>query len=72
MLALFAAFWLSAAPAPVPPPAIADLVDATEVVPGLVLDIRYATANNFLHQRLYDSARCLLRPRVAGRLAKRT
>jgi D-alanyl-D-alanine dipeptidase len=46
-----------------------DLVDVTEVVPGLVLDIRYATENNFTKARLYDSARCLLRLKVAERLA---
>jgi zinc D-Ala-D-Ala dipeptidase len=51
------------------PPARAALIDAAEVVPGLILDLRYATEENFVHRRLYASARCLLRPSVAARLA---
>jgi D-alanyl-D-alanine dipeptidase len=46
------------------------LVDATAVVPRLKLDIRYATADNFTHQRLYPRARCLLQAPVAARLAE--
>jgi D-alanyl-D-alanine dipeptidase len=30
-------------------------------VPGLRLDLRYATANNFTGRALYPVARCLLR-----------
>lgn len=33
------------------------------------LDIRYATADNFVGERLYDCGRCLLRPRVARAIA---
>lgn len=52
-------------------PAPAPLVDATKVVPGLQLDLRYATTNNFVHQRLYPAgALCLLRRPVAERLAQ--
>jgi len=47
-----------------------DLVDATRLVPDAVLDIRYATADNFLGRRLYPVARCLLRRGVAERLAR--
>jgi D-alanyl-D-alanine dipeptidase len=47
-----------------------DLVDATRLVPDAVLDIRYATADNFLGRRLYPVARCLLRRSVAERLAR--
>lgn len=47
-----------------------DLIDATTVVPGLVIDIRYATANNFVGKPVYPAARCLLRGAVAQRLAK--
>ncbi len=46
------------------------LVDAAEVVDGLLLDIRYATAQNFVGRPLYAKARCLLLPGVAKRLAK--
>ncbi|MGZ3440554.1 MAG: M15 family metallopeptidase, partial [Polyangia bacterium] len=45
------------------------LVDATTLVPRLKLAIRYATADNFTHQRLYAHARCLLHDAVARRLA---
>ncbi len=47
------------------------LVDAAERVPGLVLDLRYATDDNFLKRRLYlaPHPRCLLRASVAARLA---
>lgn len=45
------------------------LVDATTIVPRLQLDIRYASAANFTHQRLYAHARCLLHEPVARRLA---
>lgn len=45
------------------------LVDATREVPGLVLDLRYATPDNFLRQKVYpDGARCLLLPDTAARL----
>jgi D-alanyl-D-alanine dipeptidase len=46
------------------------LVDATTIVPRLRLDVRYATSNNFTHQRLYAHARCLLNEPVARRLAE--
>jgi len=74
--ALGLSLWLVAAGAGAPPAARAapaaapELVDAAEVVPGLVLDIRYATENNFTGKKLYDAARCLLRPQVAANLAK--
>ena len=61
---------LAALAAPAKPPPEPELVDATKVVPGLALDIRYATADNFTGQKLYDVARCLLRPKVAESLAK--
>jgi len=60
---------LLAAPKP-PATQASQLVDATLVVPNLALDIRYATENNFTGQKLYDAARCLLRPQVAQSLAK--
>lgn len=41
-----------------------------EVDPTLRLDIRYATPNNFTGKQLYPVARCLLRPRVAERVAR--
>lgn len=65
MLALVALLVVSA-PAPAPEP----LVDVTDKIPDAVLDIRYATENNFMKKRVYPVARCLLRESVAARLAK--
>jgi D-alanyl-D-alanine dipeptidase len=48
-----------------------DLVDAQESVPGLVVDLRYAQADNFLGKALYPKgAHCLLLRPVAERLAR--
>ena len=47
----------------------APLVDAALAVPGLRIDLRYATAANLTGKPLYHSARCLLRPEVAAALA---
>ena len=66
-----------------PPPAVAqpasnapatngtagdELVDVERVIPGIVLDIRYATTNNFTGQKLYPVARCCLRREAAENL----
>ena len=45
------------------------LVDIRSVNPHIVLDIRYATQNNFTRSRLYGVARCLLRSTVARKLS---
>jgi D-alanyl-D-alanine dipeptidase len=46
-----------------------DLVDVQKAVPGIVLDIRYATTNNFTGQKLYPFAGCYLRRAAAEKLA---
>ena len=46
------------------------LVDASRLVPDALLDVRYATADNFVGKRLYPEARCLLKRPVAERLAR--
>ena len=51
-------------------PAKPDLVDLVDAVPGIKLDIRYATANNFLGVPLYTSARALMQRPAAEALAK--
>jgi zinc D-Ala-D-Ala dipeptidase len=43
-------------------------VDVAKLDPTIALDLRYATANNFLKQKVYPSATCLLRRPVAFRL----
>ncbi|MDB4960220.1 MAG: peptidase vanX D-ala-D-ala dipeptidase [Myxococcales bacterium] len=47
-----------------------DLVDVHTVIPDAVLDLRYATANNFTGEVLYPAAVCKLRRAVLARLAK--
>jgi len=44
------------------------LVDLEQTIPGLVLDIRYATTNNFTGQQLYPAARCFLHRTPAKKL----
>ncbi len=46
------------------------LVDVARLLPRAVLDIRYATPDNFTGKTLYPAARCLLRREVARRLAR--
>ena len=47
------------------------LVEATTRVPDLVVELRYATDENFLGRAVYpEDARCLLLPAVAERLAR--
>ncbi|MGO8968486.1 MAG: M15 family metallopeptidase [Myxococcaceae bacterium] len=58
---------LLAAPAPGAP----DLVDAKQSVPGLVVELAYAQADNAFHRAFYpQGARCLLLRPVAARLAR--
>jgi len=63
-----AACVLSCASASSAPREADPLVDVSETVPGAVLDIRYATKDNFAGQVLYPAARCLLRRSTARRL----
>ena len=47
------------------------LEDATRMINGLIVDLRYATTDNFLKRKLYpDGARCLLRRSAARKLAR--
>lgn len=46
------------------------LVDITKVIPkGLVLDVRYATTNNFVGVKLYSEPKCFLQEETARKLA---
>ena len=62
----------SAAPPPVSPQAqAAGLVDVRTVVPDAVIDLRYATPNNFVGVALYPAdARCLVHQSMVSGLAK--
>jgi D-alanyl-D-alanine dipeptidase len=46
------------------------LVNIRAVNPDIVVDMRYATDNNFLHRVLYKSPECFLRRSVAEKLSK--
>jgi D-alanyl-D-alanine dipeptidase len=61
----------SAAPPPVSTQAqAAGLVDVLSVVPDAIIDLRYATPNNFTGQQLYPAdARCLVHQDLAQGLA---
>ncbi|MBX3028349.1 D-alanyl-D-alanine dipeptidase [bacterium] len=69
LAALRLALLLLAAP-PTPAATPAALVDAAALIPGLRLDLRYATPRNFTGRALYATPRCLLRPAVVERLAR--
>jgi zinc D-Ala-D-Ala dipeptidase len=47
-----------------------ELVDLEKFVPGLVLDIRYATTNNFTNEKIYNLAKAYARMPVAQSLKK--
>jgi D-alanyl-D-alanine dipeptidase len=47
-----------------------ELIDLNEFVPGLVLDIRYATTNNFTGEKIYNLSRAYARRPVAEALKK--
>jgi D-alanyl-D-alanine dipeptidase len=49
-------------------PVPTDLVELKKIIPNVVLDIRYATTNNFTGKKLYDNDRCFLRRAVAEKL----
>lgn len=46
------------------------LVDVRKIHPRIVIDIRYASTNNFMKKAVYPSARCLLQKPVAERLSR--
>lgn len=47
----------------------ARVVDIKTINPNIVLDIRYATTNNFLKKKLYTVPKCALRKKVAEKLS---
>ncbi len=49
---------------------IQGLVRVTDLDPNIVVDLRYATNNNFTHQQVYPTAVCLLRKETAQKLAE--
>ena len=50
-------------------PAVGDFADVLAVEPSLRVELRYATADNFMHRAVYPAnARCYLRAPVAAKL----
>lgn len=47
-----------------------ELIDLESFIPGLVLDIRYATTNNFTGEKIYNSPRAFARRPVAEALKR--
>lgn len=47
-----------------------ELVDLEKFIPGIVLDIRYATTNNFTKEKVYNLAKAYARKPVASALKK--
>ncbi|MBN1939582.1 MAG: D-alanyl-D-alanine dipeptidase [Candidatus Aminicenantes bacterium] len=58
-------------PTPTPSPAAPqpELVELNTVIPDIILDIRYATTNNFTGKAVYPVARCFLVKEAAEALA---
>ncbi len=46
------------------------MIDIQQVNPRIHIDVRYATADNFMKEALYPEARCLLRREVAAKLSR--
>ncbi len=46
------------------------LVDVQKINPRILVELRYATTNNFMKKSVYPSARCLLQQPVAERLSR--
>ncbi|MEY3195100.1 MAG: hypothetical protein RIQ78_1197 [Bacteroidota bacterium] len=44
--------------------------DLVALDPTILVDIRYATTNNFTQSKIYDCGRCLLRPDVAAAIVR--
>ncbi len=47
-----------------------ELVPVRQLIPDIVLDLRYNTADNFLHQKLYSTDECLLAHGMIAPLAR--
>lgn len=46
-----------------------DFIEVTEAVPGIIVELPYATEHNFFKKRFYKANRCFLRRAVAEKLA---
>ena len=60
---------------PSPPKIIIDYdttawLDIAHLDRSIILDIRYATTNNFVEEKMYDCPRCFLRPQLANKIVE--
>lgn len=46
------------------------LIEITEKTHDVILDLRYASDNNFTHQKIYDNARCFLHEKAMAPFEK--
>ena len=60
----------AATPSQAPTPEPGDMVRAVDIIPDIRLDIRYAAAENFTGEVIYESAEAYLRRGTAEKLAK--
>ena len=51
-----------------PPGRVADIADIKDTNPRIIVDMKYATEDNFAKKRLYDSNTCFLRKSTASKL----
>jgi D-alanyl-D-alanine dipeptidase len=45
-------------------------LDIADLDPSIVIDMRYATADNFVEEKMYECGRCFLRPKAAREIVK--
>ncbi len=45
-------------------------LDLADLDPTIVMDLRYATANNFVEEKMYECGRCFMRPKAARKLVE--
>lgn len=60
-------------PTPAPPVPDYDTIEWADIHlldESIVLDMRYATENNFVEEKMYECGRCFLRPEVAQKVVK--
>ncbi len=67
-LVLLPLFWLPAC-ASKPQPRDLEFVELKQAIPGIIVELPYATGKNFFKHRFYQTDRCFLRRAVAERLA---
>lgn len=45
-------------------------VELIRLIPSAIIDLKYATTNNFVEEKMYDCGRCFVRPEVGETLQK--